>query len=124
MQRYKLDVTVPVLGTDYRVIIQSDEDEPRLKECDGFTDKTSHLISVGDVPDTGNLDYPAEFIKKIIRHELIHAFMFESGLAENWKHDEFGQEELTVDWFAIQMPKIQTAVDIVMKELKEVTPDA
>ena len=27
MQRYKLDVTVPVLGTDYRVLIQSERSE-------------------------------------------------------------------------------------------------
>lgn len=124
MKQYRLDVTVPVLGTDYRVKIMSDEEDPRLKECDGFTDKTSHFIAVGEIPDTGNLDCPEEFILKILRHELIHAFMFESGLAENWKHDEYGQEELTVDWFAIQMPKIQAAMDLVVKELKEVNPNA
>lgn len=32
--------------------------------------------------------------------------MFESGLAENWEHKNFGQEETVVDWMAIQLPKI------------------
>lgn len=35
--------------------------------------------------------------------------MFESGLAENWEHKDYGQEETVVDWFAIQGPKIYRA---------------
>lgn len=45
--------------------------------------------------------------KKQLRHEITHAFMAESGLQSNWKHiKEFGHDETTVDWFAIQYPKI------------------
>lgn len=33
--------------------------------------------------------------------------MAESGLQSNWQHiEEFGHDETTVDWFAIQSPKI------------------
>jgi hypothetical protein len=35
--------------------------------------------------------------------------MFESGLHENFKHTEWGQDETTVDWFAVQFPKIAVA---------------
>ncbi len=37
------------------------------------------------------------------RHEIIHAFLFESGLAEN---SEWAQNEEMVDFFAIQFPKL------------------
>ena len=44
--------------------------------------------------------------KKNIRHEIVHAFLFESGLAEN---SEWAQNEEMVDWFACQAPKIYAA---------------
>lgn len=46
-------------------------------------------------------------VKRIIRHEIIHAFMFESGLGFNFEHKPFGQDETMIDWFAIQYPKIK-----------------
>ena len=48
-------------------------------------------------------------MNKVIRHELVHAFFFESGLAECWKHQKTGQEEMTVDWIAIMAPKMHKA---------------
>lgn len=47
-----------------------------------------------------------ENVEELVRHEIIHAFQFESGLAFNWEHKPLGVEETTVDWFAIQWPKI------------------
>ena len=44
--------------------------------------------------------------KKVLRHEITHAFFFESGLAEN---SPFAQNEELVDWMAIQGPKIYKA---------------
>ena len=45
--------------------------------------------------------------KKILRHEIIHAFLFESGLAENSATSEsWATNEEMVDFFAIQFPKI------------------
>ncbi len=46
-------------------------------------------------------------VKRIIRHEIIHAFMFESGLGFNFEHKPFGQDETMIDWFAMQYPKIK-----------------
>lgn len=45
-------------------------------------------------------------IRKNKRHEIIHAFLFESGLAEN---SEWAQNEEMVDFFAIQFPKLMEA---------------
>ena len=45
-------------------------------------------------------------IRKNKRHEIIHAFLFESGLAEN---SSWAQNEEMVDFFAIQFPKLVEA---------------
>lgn len=118
--RFELDTKVDILGSEWQVCVTTEKEESRLSNCDGFTDKTSRLIVIDDIPYDSTLDYPVEFIRKVIRHEIIHAFMFESGLAENWKHDDFGQEELTIDWFAIQFHKIQEAINRVYAALREV----
>ena len=86
---------ISVLGTEYLI-------EPReLKEenIDGFT-----VIRSDNKNGMGDFE---ELQKKQLRHEIIHAFMAESGLQSNWQHSEqFGHDETTVDWFAIQSPKI------------------
>ena len=46
-------------------------------------------------------------MKKQLRHEIIHAFLAESGLQTNFEHcRQFGHDETMVDWIAIQFPKI------------------
>lgn len=98
---------INVLGSEYRVIICHDGEEKRLADCDGFCDETTREIFVenyesfnGDLHSKQNL---AAQIQKNIRHELIHAFLFESGLAEN---SPWAQDEELVDWIAIQGPKL------------------
>lgn len=44
--------------------------------------------------------------EKVMRHEIIHAFLFESGLSENFTHPEYGHDETYVDWIASQFPKM------------------
>ena len=51
-----------------------------------------------------NLD---SYKKKVLRHEIVHAFLYESGL---WNNSgdirSWGQSEEIADWIAIQSPKI------------------
>ena len=51
-------------------------------------------------------------VKRIIRHEIIHAFMFESGLGFNFEHKPFVQDETMIDWFAMQYPKIKGVFEL------------
>ena len=46
--------------------------------------------------------------KKTLRHELIHAFLAESGLSANAlsNYTSWAENEEMVDWIAIQFPKI------------------
>lgn len=94
--------TVNILGTEYTI----EQRELRDEDIDGFTDNTSKLIVIrsDNVNNVGDFEY---LQKKQLRHEIVHAFMSESGLQCNWQHiEQFGHDETTVDWFAIQSPKI------------------
>lgn len=93
---------INILGTAYTI-------EPRNlkdKDYDGFTDNTNKMIVIRSDNQNGVGDF--DFLqKKQLRHEIIHAFLSESGLQCNWQHmEQFGHDETTVDWFAIQSPKI------------------
>lgn len=101
---------VNVLGTDYTVTLVSDTEENRLRECDGFCDNSSKEIYVDNYETTPydplNKVAPRVQIQKNLRHELVHAFLFESGLAEN---SPWAQNEELVDWIAMQGPKLWKA---------------
>ena len=100
---------INVLGTEYTVLERSKEEDKYLESCDGYCDKTAHLIVVCKESENNELvDFKA-YQKKVKRHEIIHAFLFESGLHENWKHDSWGHDETYVDWIASQFPKLQKA---------------
>ena len=85
---------------------------PALKEMDGYMDSSTRTIVVDDMhyaeKQPGTKANMLEYVRQVTRHEIIHAFLFESGLdtssgkADNWA----GNEEM-VDWFSIQIPKIQ-----------------
>lgn len=101
-------MTVNVLGTEYT--ITKCHDDPRLENIDGFCDETTKEIVVetydGDDGKPGVKSKLDVQRKKNIRHEIVHAFLFECGLAEN---SPWAQNEELVDWIAIQGPKIWRA---------------
>ena len=96
---------VNILGTEYKVIREPFKD----KDIDGYCDYTSREIRIrnDNVNEVGDFD---ELMKKQLRHEIIHAFLAESGLQANYEHyRQFGHDETLVDWMAIQFPKIYRA---------------
>lgn len=101
-----MSLKINVLGTGYTIKELSEQECEGLKNCDGFCDKTIKEIVISKKPDSCDLGDWEWYRKKILRHEIIHAFLFESGLHENWEHNQYGQEETTVDWIAIQFPKM------------------
>ena len=100
---------VNVLGTVYTIEILSSADDRYLKEmsCDGYCDKTSKRIVVRAEDETNELENYEVYKKTCLRHEIIHAFLFESGLQQNFKHEQWGHDETMIDWFAVQFPKLQ-----------------
>ena len=104
---------VSILGEKWMITITNTEADERLEDCDGFCDKTSRRIVIDDMSTCKNfqLDDKIAYVAQNIRHEIIHAFMFESGLQANWQHPDFGHEETVVDWFAAQYPKIKDVIE-------------
>ena len=93
---------VDILGTTYKIKRKNLNDE----EVDGWFDGTSKTVFIrkDNYNNVGNFEY---LMKKQLRHEIIHAFLYESGLDCNFEHlQQFGHEETMVDWIAIQFPKI------------------
>lgn len=91
-----------ILGTKYRLEFVDLGDE----DVDGKCDFSLRLIHIRK-DNTNDIGGFTDSQKKALRHEIIHAFLFESGLGFNWQHmEQFGHDETTIDWFAIQSPKI------------------
>ena len=98
--------SVHILGTEYIILKRSERDDKRLNVCDGYCDWTTKQIVVKQEMrgNLGNMDF---YMKKVIRHEIIHAFALESGLRESSLDTaSWAANEEMVDWFAIQSPKI------------------
>ena len=102
------DGLVYILGTKYNIKLISEAEDPMLKTLEGYTDQTTHKIVVKLIEKQGNtVQNVADYAKNIMRHELIHAFLFESGLGACANEiDCWAQNEEMVDWFAYQSPKI------------------
>jgi len=103
-------IAVNVLGTRYTIAFKSEKEEERLEENWGFCDFYAKEIYIRDDIEEeakDNCRNLEEFKKKVIRHEIIHAFLYESGLRENThRTDAWAEDEEMVDWIAIQMPKL------------------
>ena len=88
---------IDILGTKYtikevnRCIIED-------RECAGSTDFETKEIRILKTTKLKNA---------VVRHEIIHAYLYESGLGSDSNTSEpWATNEEMVDWLAIQSPKI------------------
>ncbi len=107
---------VNVLGTQYTIKISNKIDDPALEQCDGYCDDTTKMcvidtMNCADVMAKQNMQ---SYKEKTIRHELIHAFLSESGLSTN----SWAANEEIVDWIAVQFPKMKIAFEQVENMMK------
>ena len=96
-------IIVDVLGVEYTIKESNKVEDMNLENCDGYCDHSTKTIVIDTFQDSPNSLKDLEAYKKqVIRHELVHAFLFESGLGCcSWAKDE----EI-VDWIAAQFPKM------------------
>lgn len=101
-------MTVDVLGTEYSISETNQINDTYLNDMDGYCDQTTKSIVIDTFkPCQGSVKNLDEYKKQVIRHELVHAFLFESGLGGNsWANDE----EI-VDWIAHMFPKLKEAFE-------------
>lgn len=79
--------------------------------ADGYIDHSIKEIVVGIFEkDDMSIKDLKSYSKKVLRHEIIHGFLYESGLWNNSGNVEaWGQSEEITDWIAIQFPKMLKA---------------
>lgn len=110
-QFFMQDFKVNILGSEWSVKFGSEETYPNLTNIDGYTDLSIREIVVDDMKASqGQIEAKADlesYQKQVVRHEIIHAFLLESGLDSNSNSaGSWAANEEMVDWFAIQSPKI------------------
>ena len=99
---------INVLGTEYTIEERTVEEDSYLESCDGYCDKSTKEIVVAKQKPDNDLNNYEWYRNKVMRHEIIHAFLYESGLDVNFEHaNRYGHEETMVDWIAVQFPKMQ-----------------
>ncbi len=108
---YMQDFKVNILGSEWSVKFGNEKEYPNLTNVDGYTDLSTREIVVDDMEASqGQIGAKADlesYQKQVVRHEIIHAFLLESGLDFNSNSvDSWAVNEEMVDWFAIQSPKI------------------
>lgn len=101
-----------ILGSLYTIEYRSIKKDRKLDTREGYTDLYTKQIIIANVEER---DYFQNELKekivkvknKILRHEIVHAFLYESGLDVNSNDVEsWADNEEMVDWIAIQSPKI------------------
>lgn len=98
---------INVLGTEYTIFERKRHKDAHLNDKDGYCDDSVKEIVTAllEAEPDSKKDLGA-VRKKILRHEITHAFLCESGLSCN---SEWAENEELVDWIAIQGPKIYKA---------------
>lgn len=110
---------INILGTEYVISYLNYNDDPYFKKHNsvGYCDFYNKLIVICKAETYPTCDDPNDQItasktqKETLRHEIIHAFLYESGMNESSHICElaWSRNEEMVDFFAIQGPKIVKA---------------
>ena len=96
--------SVSILGEKWDIEFVGAGSDPKLEECGGYCDPSVRKIVVAipdeDVMNCMNLD---EKQRRTLRHELVHAMAYESGLDDN---SEWAMNEEMTAWAANQFSKL------------------
>ncbi|MCD8208509.1 MAG: hypothetical protein LUD72_11270 [Bacteroidales bacterium] len=90
-----------ILGTEYTVI--HDIDALDAVDADGLCDRYAKTINLRCLPemlDGQDVNAKARRFDEVFRHEIIHAFLHESGMSK------YEEDEEVVDWIARLYPKM------------------
>lgn len=108
-------MTVDILGTKYTLKIRKISEDKYLEEFEllGYCDEYGKTIVLADFDNEKEFPhFETEAEKKAcrnrtLRHELVHAFLNESGLSQCARESKsWAKNEEMVDWIAAQAPKM------------------
>jgi hypothetical protein len=107
----ELEGVVHILGTAYQIFTLPGADRRADKSVDGYVDYSTKKIFLMElVQDKDSMEDLARYQREVLRHEIVHAFLYESGLrSSSLSIDSWAKNEEMVDWVAIQFPKIAAA---------------
>ena len=95
---------INILGTEYTIEYRHEKDDVKLEECNGYCETYSKKLIIRIQEDDVNKCEKLELLSdKVLRHEIVHAFLHESGLSVS---SEWATNETIVDWIALQLPKM------------------
>lgn len=99
---------INILGTKYDLmVLRERDDQMESLGADGVTDYSVKKIKViaPTRKSPGEVEDLEAYVRKVIRHELVHAFLCESGLiSADWHCEEM------VDWVASQFESLLSAM--------------
>lgn len=110
---------INVLGTEYEVRICKYDELPifEAQGIEAYCDAISKKIIVGKISTFPGYEqetaaYCLKCEAEALRHEIVHAFLNESGLQESSCVPKGGwaRNEEMVDWIALQFPKMLEAM--------------
>ena len=100
---------INILGSEWTIVERSEKEDQNLENADGYCDWTTRTIVV-EREMVGNLGDMESYIRKVKRHEIVHAFLQESGLYEcSAATEAWANNEEMVDWIARLGPKLYEA---------------
>lgn len=100
---------ISILGSEWTIVERSQSEDAKLENADGYCDWTTRTIVV-EREMVGNLGDMESYVRKVKRHEIVHAFLEESGLSEcAYSPEAWARNEEMVDWLARIGPKIYEA---------------
>lgn len=94
---------INILGESYIVKFENTKTDKVLKDCDGECRYYPKEIIIDDELEL------EEHKNHVIKHEIVHAFLAESGLAK------YRSDEIIVDWIAWNIGKIQKVIGEVIE---------
>ena len=100
---------IDILGTEYTIERRKQSEDPKLKDYDGYCDPSVKRIVVERKEEGPNsIENLRQCEDEILRHEIVHAFLVESGLQDNTHvcSNSWARNEEMVDWIALQAPKL------------------
>lgn len=106
--------SVNILGQKWTILSGTRKQYPELSDRDGSTDASARTIYVHHTskpPKPHHVQNREQYERRCLRHEIIHAFMYESGLHYSSLRysGAWAVNEEMVDWIAIQHEKLHTA---------------
>lgn len=107
------DCEVDILGKQWTVRLRRKREDSELATCDGYCDYTIHQIVIRkykEKPKPNQYEDAVYHMRRTLRHEIVHAFLFESGLAgDSGNVRTWAMNEEMIDWIAFQHEKMHKA---------------